>query len=87
MSPANAPRRRLTAKCDGLPHQGGYTVMFFDFMLHPVAFVAWEAAGWPESPPAAVGIVKERGGSPAEHLAASAESLFGGLDILCPTSE
>jgi hypothetical protein len=32
-------------------------------MLHPVAFVALEATGWPESPPAAVGIVKERGGS------------------------
>jgi len=32
-------------------------------MLHPVAFVAWEATGWPESPPAAVEIVKERGGS------------------------
>jgi hypothetical protein len=32
-------------------------------MLHPVAFVALEAAGWPESPPAAIEIVKERGGS------------------------
>ena len=32
-------------------------------MLHPVAFVALEAAGWPESPPAASEIVKERGGS------------------------
>jgi hypothetical protein len=30
-------------------------------MLHPVAFVA--LAGWPESPPAAIEIVKELGGS------------------------
>ena len=36
---------------------------FFDFMLHPVAFVALEATGRPESLPAAVEIVKERWGS------------------------
>jgi hypothetical protein len=36
---------------------------FFDFVLHPVAFVALEASGWPESPPTAMKIVKERGGS------------------------
>jgi hypothetical protein len=56
---------------------------FFDFVLHPVAFVALEARSWPESPPTAMKIVKERGGFQAEHLAASAESLFGDVDILC----
>jgi len=40
-----------------------YAVGFFDFVLHPVAFVALEATGWPESPPTAIEIVKERGGS------------------------
>src|ERR1022692_2672664 len=45
------------------PGPGRYTVRVFDFMSHPVAFVTLEATGWPESPPAAIEIVKERGGS------------------------
>ena len=47
-------------------------------MLHPVAFVALAATGWPESPPAAMRGCQRTGWFLAERLAASAESLFGG---------
>ena len=61
--------------------------MFFDFMLHPVAFVALEATGLAAIAADCDGGCQRTRGFPAEHLVASAESLFGRADILCPTTE
>jgi len=52
-----------------------FRVTFRYIPSHSVAVKESERAG---SLPAAVSIVKERGGSPTEHLTASGESLFGG---------
>ena len=41
-------------KLGGRSHRSEYTAAFFDFMLHTVAFVAWDVSGLRESPPAAV---------------------------------
>jgi hypothetical protein len=46
-----------------------------------------ETTGWPQSPPTAVGIVKERGGSQQNILRRVRRALFGGLGYSLPALE
>src|ERR1022692_3142270 len=57
---------------------------FFDFMLHHVTFAASESVSVRESLPAAVEIVKERGGSRQNTLRRVRRAVSGGADISLP---